>query len=104
MSCKGLSFFFSNFRRPENAHVQSLWRGRVMPFKLLRVSYSQVGRMFGKKCHVCQKDMDVKIDSLIVIKYSGGSRYAHPDCAVQKNWIDNSEIQKEYLLADSHPK
>ena len=75
-----------------------------MTFKLLRVNYSQVGRMFGKKCHVCQKDMDVKIGSVIVIKYSGGSRYAHPDCAVQKNWIDNSEIQKEYLLADNHPK
>ena len=69
-----------------------------MTFKLLRVNYSQVGRMYGKKCHVCRKDMDAEIDSLIVIKYSGGSRYAHPDCAVQKNWIDNSEIQKEYLV------
>jgi len=75
-----------------------------MTFKVLIVNYSQVGRMYGKKCHVCKKDMDVKIDSLIVIKYSGGSRYAHPECAVQKNWIDKSEIQKEYVLANNNPK
>ena len=54
--------------------------------------------MYKKVCHICRKDMDVDIDTLIVIKYTGGSRYAHPDCAVLKNWIDISEIQKEYLV------
>jgi len=75
-----------------------------MPIKLVRVNSSQMGRLYGKLCQICQKPLEVRVDSLLVIKFSGGSRYAHPDCAVKKIWIDKSQIQKEYVLADNNPK
>ncbi len=74
-----------------------------MPFKVIRVTMSMTGRMEGKLCHICIKPMNVEVDSVIVIKTTRGSRYAHPDCAILKNWVEKSEIQKEYLLLESTP-
>jgi len=75
-----------------------------MPIDLVRVRENMFDRINLQYCYLCRdKDgnkvlLRAKIDELIAIKHTRKSRYAHLNCAVRYNWIDKSEIEKEYLL------
>lgn len=77
---------------------------RKLPIDLVRVRENMFDRMNLQYCYLCRdKDgnkvlLDVKVDDLIAIKHTRKSRYAHIKCAVQYNWIEKEEIEKDYLL------
>ena len=75
-----------------------------MPIDLVKVRENMFERINLQYCYLC-RDRDgnkvllgAKIDELIAIKHTRKSRYAHLKCAVRYNWIDKSEIVKDYLL------
>lgn len=75
-----------------------------MPIDLIKVRENMFDRINSQYCYLCRdKDgnkvlLNVKVDELIAIKHTRKSRYAHLKCAVQYNWLDKKQIEKEYLL------
>lgn len=70
-----------------------------MPINLFEVKLKDIDRVNSHICYLCKESMEkITIGDLIVIKMTRKSRYAHLKCAIRYNWIDESEIQKEYLL------
>jgi len=75
-----------------------------MPISLVRVRENMYDRICLQYCYLCRDEegnkvhLNANIGDLIAIKKTRKSRYAHVKCAVQYNWIDKSEIEKDYLV------
>lgn len=75
-----------------------------MTISLIRVRENMFNRMNLQYCYLCRdKDgnkvlLNAKVNDLIAIKHTRKSCYAHLKCAVQYNWIDKKEIEKDYLV------
>jgi len=69
-----------------------------MPVRIIKINENVATKMIGENCAICGNPLNAKPDMLMAIKKSGKVKHAHPDCAVSKNWVSKSEIQKEYLV------
>lgn len=75
-----------------------------MPISLVRIRENMYDRIRLQYCYLCRDEegnkihLNVKIGDMIAIKKTRKSRYAHLKCAVQYNWIDKSQIEKDYLV------
>lgn len=53
-----------------------------------------------RRCYLCKEKFKVKKGDVMVTKRSKHARLAHPKCAVEKNWVDQKQIDDAETFKD----